>query len=161
MLLSPPPPSLPQLPPPSSLLPPSHPQTLVLPVLQHNTLPLSTSYLRSRIHPPHPPPRLFLSSLMHPHPCLPLNMVSSQLDVPYLALGSEAQTVSAALGERVIKQKMHREDQGYEGKVEVFWRNWKLWGFICVWKKSSHGSQSLPLGDKFKRSIQIKEKCPG
>lgn len=53
-------------------------------------------------------------------------MVSSQLDVPYLALGSEAQTISAALGQKAIKQ---REDQGYEGKMEV-WRNWKLWGFV-------------------------------
>lgn len=134
----------------SSLLPPSHPQTLLLSVLQHNTLPLSTSYLRSRIQTLRPPPCLFLSSLMHPHPCFPLNMVSSQLDVPYLAPGSKAQTISAALGEkknRVIKQKMHWKDQGYEGKEEISWRNWKLLGFICVWKKSSHSSQSLLLGD--------------
>lgn len=66
---------------------------------------------------PSPSPCLFLSTLTHPHPSFPLNMVSSQPDVPYVAPGSKAQTISADLGEKkteiVIKQKMHREDRGY------------------------------------------------
>lgn len=98
MLLSPPPPLA--VPASSSLRPPSQPQTPVLSVLQHNTLPLSTSHLRSRIRTLHPPPLPFP---LQPHassPLLPTEYGIFPTISPYLAPGSKAQTISAAPGER-------------------------------------------------------------
>lgn len=97
---------------------------------------------------PSPSPCLFLSTLTHPHPCFPLNMVSSQPDVPYVAPGSKAHTISADLGG---KKKGYKTEDA-QGRPGICKGKWKSSG-----ETGSFGG--LSVCEKKKNPVTVAKAC--